>query len=56
MFYFTRINSLCLVIYKKLFLKCPKEKAVSKEEIEIFVRFFHTSFLFPPDGISVRSI
>lgn len=57
MFYFNRINSLCLVICKKLFLKCPKEKAVSREEIETFVRFFHTIFLsFSPDGISVGSI
>lgn len=57
MFYFNRINSLCLVIYKKLFLKCPKEKAVSKEEIETFVRFFHTIFSsFSPDRTLVRSI
>lgn len=55
MFYFNRIISLSLAIYMKLFLKCPKEKAVLKEEIEIFVRFFSTlfSFLFPPDGFSV---
>lgn len=33
----------------KLFLKCPKEKAVLKEEIKIFVRFFplYFSFFFP---------
>lgn len=50
MFFFNRINSLFLVKYKKLFLKCPKEKAVSKEEIEMFVRFFRTIFLsFSPD-------
>lgn len=57
MFYFNRINSLCLAIYKNLFLKRPKQKSVSKAEIEMLGRFLHTVFLpFSPDEISVRSI
>lgn len=54
MFYFNRINSLFLVIYKKLFLKCPKEKAISKEGIEIVLRFF--PFFFPRQIFSKISL
>lgn len=49
MFYFNRIIALCFARHMKLFLKCPKEKAVLKEEIEIFERFFplYFPFFFP---------